>query len=98
MDVDDCWFLHNALSKNVMWINLIRFAANILLVVLMSDALKVKQILKVNVEESKTVAQLLFELELSTGHVVLVDGKRVPLDFQINENESVVILPLIAGG
>ena len=64
----------------------------------MSDALKVKQILKVNVEESKTVAQLLFELELSTDHVILVDGKRVPLDFQIDQNEDVIILPLIAGG
>ncbi|TFG31837.1 hypothetical protein EU528_05090 [Candidatus Thorarchaeota archaeon] len=64
----------------------------------MSDVLKVKQILTINVEESKTVAQLLFELELSKDHVVLVDGKRVPLDFHINENESVVILPLIAGG
>jgi len=75
-----------------------RFAANILLVVPMSDALKEKRIQRVIVEESKTVAQLLLELELSTDHVVLVDGKRVPLDFQINENESVVVLPLIAGG
>ena len=81
-----------------MWINLLRFAANILFVVLMSDALKVKQILKIKVEESKTVAQLLFELELSTNHVVLADGKRVLLDYQIDQNEDVVILPLIAGG
>ncbi|MGY5858616.1 MAG: hypothetical protein RTU63_04550 [Candidatus Thorarchaeota archaeon] len=64
----------------------------------MSDALKVKQILKIKVEESKTVAQLLFELELSTNHVVLADGKRVLLDYQIDQNEDVVILPLIAGG
>jgi len=50
------------------------------------------------VEESKTVAELLLDLELSTDHVVLVDGKRVPLHFRIDGNESVVILPLITGG
>ena len=66
--------------------------------VLLSDALKEKQIQRIIVEESKTVAELLLDLELSTDHVVLIDGKRVPLDFQINENESIVILPLIAGG
>ena len=69
-----------------------------MLVVLLSDALKEKHIQRIIVEESKTVAELLVDLELSTDHVVLVDGKRVPLDFQINENESVVILPLITGG
>ncbi|MGY5874006.1 MAG: MoaD/ThiS family protein [Candidatus Thorarchaeota archaeon] len=64
----------------------------------MSDTLKEKRIQRVIVEESKTVAELLFELELSNDHVVLVDGKRVPLDFLIGKNESVVVLPLIAGG
>ncbi|TFG99115.1 hypothetical protein E4H12_03920 [Candidatus Thorarchaeota archaeon] len=64
----------------------------------MSDTLKEKQIQRVIVEESKTVSELLLELELSIDHVVLVDGKRVALDFQISENESVVVLPLIAGG
>ncbi|TFH10014.1 MAG: hypothetical protein E4H14_03420 [Candidatus Thorarchaeota archaeon] len=64
----------------------------------MSDTLKEKRIQRVIVEESKTVAELLLDLELSTDHVVLVDGKRVPLNFPINETESVVILPLIAGG
>ena len=67
-------------------------------VVLMSDTLKEKRIQRIIVEQSKTVAELLHQLDLSDNHVVLVDGKRVPLDFQINENESVVILPLIAGG
>ena len=66
--------------------------------VTLSDTVKEKRIQRVLVEESKTVAQLLLELELSKDHIVLVDGKRVPLDFRINENESVVILPLIAGG
>jgi sulfur carrier protein ThiS len=64
----------------------------------MSDALKEKHIQRVVVEESKTVADLLLDLELSTDHVILVDGKRVPLDFRIDGNESVVILPLITGG
>ena len=75
-----------------------RFAANVLSVVLMSDVLKEKEIQRVIVEESTTVAELLLELKLSADHVVLVDGKRVSLNFQISENESVVILPLIAGG
>ena len=64
----------------------------------LSDTLKEKRIQKITLEESKTVAQLLFDLCLSDDHVVLVDGKRVNLDFLINENESVVILPRIAGG
>jgi len=64
----------------------------------MSDALKEKYIQRVVVEESKTVAELLLDLMLSTDHVVFVEGKRVPLDFRIDVNESVVILPLIAGG
>jgi len=64
----------------------------------LSDTLKEKRIQKITLEESKTVAQLLIDLGLSNDHVVLVDGKRVSLDFQIDENESVVILPRIAGG
>jgi len=75
-----------------------RSVANSTLAVLLSDTLKEKRIQRLTVEESKTVAELLFDLELSADHVVLIDGKHVPLDFQINENESVVILPLIAGG
>lgn len=64
----------------------------------MSDTLKEKKIQRIIVDKSKTVAELLLELKLSTDHVVLVDGKRVHSDFQISENESVVILPRIAGG
>jgi sulfur carrier protein ThiS len=64
----------------------------------LSDTLKEKRIQKFIVEKSKTVAQLLVDLGISNDHIVLVDGKRVSLDFQINENESVVILPRIAGG
>ena len=64
----------------------------------MSDTLKEKRIQRIIVEESKTVAELLLELELSTDHVVLVDGKRVSLEYLIGEKVSVVVLPLIAGG
>jgi sulfur carrier protein ThiS len=64
----------------------------------MSDLIKEKQIQRITLTESKTAAELLTELNLSNNHVVLVDGKRVPLDFQIQENDTVVILPLIAGG
>jgi sulfur carrier protein ThiS len=64
----------------------------------MSDTFKNKQIQRVIMEDSKSVAELLLDLELSSEHIVLVDGKRVPLEFQISETQSVVILPLIAGG
>ncbi|MBN2230486.1 MAG: MoaD/ThiS family protein [Candidatus Thorarchaeota archaeon] len=64
----------------------------------MSDTIREKQIQRIIVTETKTVAELLVELNLSSDHVVLVDGKRVPLTFQIQENDSVVVLPLIAGG
>lgn len=50
------------------------------------------------VDESKTVAELLVELDLTSDHVVLVDGRRMNLDDIIEENELVVVLPLIAGG
>lgn len=48
--------------------------------------------------EPKTVAELLVELDLSDDHVVLIGGKRASLDYEIQENESVVVLPRIAGG
>ncbi|MGY5852122.1 MAG: MoaD/ThiS family protein [Candidatus Thorarchaeota archaeon] len=53
---------------------------------------------RVTVTETKTVTQLLEELKLSKDHVVLVDGTQVSKDTLIHENDSVVILPLIAGG
>jgi sulfur carrier protein ThiS len=49
------------------------------------------------VEDSKTVAELLLELDLTSDHIVLVDGKRMNPDDVIEENELVVVLPLIAG-
>ncbi len=48
--------------------------------------------------ETKTVAELLIDLNLSKDHVVLVEGERQELDDILHENESVVILPIIAGG
>ncbi|MFW9832757.1 MAG: MoaD/ThiS family protein [Candidatus Thorarchaeota archaeon] len=53
---------------------------------------------KLIVTERKTVSELLVELDLSDDHFVLVGGKKVGLDYQLQENESVVILPRIAGG
>lgn len=53
---------------------------------------------RITVEESKTARELLVDLELSTEHVVLVEGKRIELDEVIDENTLVIVLPLIAGG
>ncbi|MFW9846315.1 MAG: hypothetical protein ACFFD6_06185 [Candidatus Thorarchaeota archaeon] len=56
---------------------------------------KLKRII---VEESKSVRDLLAELELSIDHVVLVEGKRLELEDVIEDNTLVVVLPLITGG
>ena len=64
----------------------------------LSDTISKSQVRKIIVTEPKTVAELLIELELSDNHVVLIGGKRVALDYQLQENESVVVLPRIAGG
>ncbi|MFW9952996.1 MAG: MoaD/ThiS family protein [Candidatus Thorarchaeota archaeon] len=50
------------------------------------------------ITETKTVAQLLMELNLAETHVVLIDGERQELDSILHENDCVVVLPLIAGG
>jgi sulfur carrier protein ThiS len=64
----------------------------------LSSSLSRPKLTKIIVTEIKTVAQLLAELELSTDHVVLIDGKKMNLDSVIQENDTVIILPLIAGG
>ena len=64
----------------------------------LSDTISKPRVRKFIVTEPKTVAELLIELELSDDHVVLIGGKRVELDHLIQENESVVVLPRIAGG
>jgi sulfur carrier protein ThiS len=64
----------------------------------LSDTISKSRIRKLIVTEPKTVAELLVELDLSDDHVVLIGGKRASLDYEIQENESVVVLPRIAGG
>jgi sulfur carrier protein ThiS len=64
----------------------------------MSETFRETIIQRITVTESKTVAELLLELGLSMDHVVIIDGKRVSLSFEIQENDCVVVLPLIAGG
>ena len=64
----------------------------------LSDTISKPQVRKLIVTEPKAVAELLIELELSDDYVVLIGGKRVAHDYQIQENESVVVLPRIAGG
>ena len=56
------------------------------------------QIREVTISETKTVAQLLHELNISIDHVVLVEGVRQPLDAVLDENSIVIVLPIIAGG
>ena len=52
----------------------------------------------VTIEEPKIVSDLLSELKLSIDHVVLVNWKRATLKDRLNEDDLVVILPLIGGG
>jgi molybdopterin converting factor small subunit len=64
----------------------------------LSDTISKPHIRKLIVTEPKLVSELLIELELSDDHIVLIGGKRVALDYQLQENDSVVVLPRIAGG
>jgi sulfur carrier protein ThiS len=64
----------------------------------LSNTISESRIRKLIVTEPKTVAELLLDLELSDDHVVLIAGKRVALDYQIQENDSVIVLPRITGG
>ncbi len=64
----------------------------------LSDTISKTRVRKLIVTEPKTVAELLVELKLANDHVVLIDGKRVGLDHQLQENDRVVVLPRIAGG
>lgn len=56
------------------------------------------QIREVTISKTKTVAELLHELNISIDHVVLVEGVRQPLDAVLDENSIVIVLPIIAGG
>lgn len=64
----------------------------------LSNTISESRIRKLIVTEPKTVAELLLDLELSDDHVVLIAGKRVALEYQIQENDTVVVLPRITGG
>ncbi|TFF91294.1 hypothetical protein EU545_04665 [Candidatus Thorarchaeota archaeon] len=64
----------------------------------MSEIIRKQMIRRVIVEEAKTVAELLAELEISMDHIVLVDGKKVSSDFVLRMEDNVVVLPKIAGG
>lgn len=64
----------------------------------LATVLRTVRLTRVEVTETKTVAQLLQELNLSPDHIVLVDGERVTADFILHEHDRVVVLPLIAGG
>jgi len=68
------------------------------MVTCLSDITIKTRIRKLIITEPKTVAELLHELDLSDDHVVLIEGKRVDSDYQLQENESIVVLPRIAGG
>jgi sulfur carrier protein ThiS len=78
--------------------NSIRSEENDFVVTQLSDTISKPRIRKLIVTEPKTVAELLLELELADDHVVLIAGKRVAMDHLIQENDSVVVLPRIAGG
>lgn len=64
----------------------------------MTSTLEKSKIRELVIGETKTVAELLNELNLSHDHVVLVDGERQDLDAILRENETVIVLPIIAGG
>ncbi|TXT55927.1 MAG: hypothetical protein BAJATHORv1_30310 [Candidatus Thorarchaeota archaeon] len=66
--------------------------------IILSRALEKAGAKTITVSKSITVSQLLEELKLSDTHVVLVDGKKADLDTELNEDDKVVILPIIAGG
>ena len=64
----------------------------------LSGAQKTVRPTTIVVTERKTVADLLQELDLSRDHVVLSGGRRLSLDDIVDEDDTVVILPLITGG
>ncbi|MFX0167727.1 MAG: MoaD/ThiS family protein [Candidatus Hodarchaeota archaeon] len=54
---------------------------------------------EIRLAKTKTVRELLKELGLLHRHfVVLVDGKRAEFSEEIKEGQSVIVLPVIAGG
>ncbi len=64
----------------------------------MSTPIGKSQVREITITETKTVADLLYELNLSKDHAVLVNGERQELTDILHENDTVIVLPVIAGG
>ncbi|MBD3407120.1 MAG: hypothetical protein GF411_13460 [Candidatus Lokiarchaeota archaeon] len=68
------------------------------MVIILSRALEKAGAKTITVTKTITVSDLLAELKLSDTHVVLVEGKKADLETELNEDDKVVVLPIIAGG
>ena len=64
----------------------------------MSVPIGKSQIREITITETQTVADLLHELSLTKDHAVLVNGTRQELTDILHENDTVIVLPIIAGG
>ena len=64
----------------------------------MSIPIGKSQVREIIITKTKTVAELLHELNLSKDHAVLVNGERQELIDILHENDTVIVLPIIAGG
>ena len=64
----------------------------------MSVPIGKSQVREIIITKTKTVAELLHELNLSKDHAVLVNGERQELVDILHENDTVIVLPIIAGG
>ena len=64
----------------------------------MSAPIGKSRVREIVMTETKTVAPLLQELSLSEDHAVLVNGERQDLNAILHENDTVIVLPIIAGG
>ncbi len=64
----------------------------------MSTPIGKNQVREITITETKTVADLLHELDLVKDHAVLVNGERQELTAILHENDIVIVLPIIAGG
>ena len=64
----------------------------------MSTPVGKSRVREIVMTETKTVAALLQELNLSEDHAVLVNGERQELTAILHEHDTVIVLPIIAGG
>ncbi|MHA1819412.1 MAG: MoaD/ThiS family protein [Promethearchaeota archaeon] len=64
-----------------------------------NDVIDVGSLKSFKVKEEKTVRELLKELKLDNKFfAILINGKKAKLDDVIKEDQSILILPKIAGG